>query len=74
MRITIDTDKSIFIVPDTFKSNLEKHNAILATAGVKAVTAKEYIESAIAKAFKNPILTKEEAKNYDPTFESKIAK
>ena len=29
MRITLDTDKGIFIVPNTFKKNLEKQNEIL---------------------------------------------
>lgn len=34
MRITIDTDKGIFIVPKTFRGTLEKQNEILKKAGV----------------------------------------
>ena len=34
MRITIDTDKGIFIVPNTFEKTLEKQNEILKKAKV----------------------------------------
>ena len=34
MRITIDTDKGIFIVPTTFEKTLEKQNEILKKAKV----------------------------------------
>lgn len=35
MRITIDTEKGIFIVPNTFEKTLAKQNDILKKAGVE---------------------------------------
>ena len=77
IRITIDTDKGIFIVPNTFENTLKKQNDILKKAGVsddKLMTARKFIEEAIKEAFGNPILTTEKAKEYDPTMKDKIAK
>ena len=77
MRITIDTDKGIFIVPNTFKKTLEKQNEILKKASVpedKLITERKFIEDAIAEAFKHPILTKEESSKWDPDFEKQVAK
>lgn len=76
MRITLDTDKGIFIVPNTFKKTLEKQNEILKKAGVsedKLITERKFIEEAIAEAFKRPIITKEKVKNWDPNFENQVA-
>ena len=76
MRITIDTEKKIFIVPNTFDKTLKKQNDILKKAGVsedKLITTRKYIEDAIKEAFGNPILTTEKAKDYDPTMKDKIA-
>ena len=56
MRITIDTDKGIFIVPKTFRGTLEKQNEILKKAGVsddKLITERKFIEEAVNEAFKN---------------------
>ena len=77
MRIIIDTDKGIFIVPNTFEKTLEKQNEILKKAGVsedKLITERKFIEEAIAEAFKRPIITKEKVKNWDPNFENQVAK
>ena len=75
MRITIDTDKGIFIVPNTFESNLAKQNEILKKAGVdKQITTKQFIEEAIAEAFTRPILTQEQAKEWNPDLENQMAK
>jgi len=75
MRITIDTEKGIFIVPNTFDKTLEKQNAILKKAGVeKEVTRKSFIEEAIADAFNRPILTQEQAKEWNPDLEKQFAK
>ena len=76
MRITIDTDKGIFIVPNTFKKTLEKQNEILKKAGVtdKLITEKTFIEEAIKDAFTRPILTQEQAKEWDPELEKQMAK
>ena len=75
MRITIDTDKGIFIVPNTFDKTLEKQNAILKKAGVeKEVTKKSFIEDAVKDAFTRPILTQEQAKEWNPELEKQFAK
>lgn len=75
MRITIDTDKGIFIVPNTFESNLAKQNEILKKAGVdKQITTKQFIEEAIKDAFTRPILTQEQAKEWNPDLENQMAK
>ena len=75
MRITIDTDKGIFIVPNTFESTLAKQNAILAKAGVdKEVTAKSFLEDAVKEAFTRPILTQEQAKKWNSDLEKQFAK
>ena len=76
MRITIDTDKGIFIVPNTFKKTLEKQNEILKKAGVtdKLITEKTFIEEAIKDAFTRPILTQEQAKSWNPDLEKQMAK
>ena len=76
MRIILDTEKGIFIVPNTFDKTLKKQNDILKKAGVsedKLITTRKYIEDAIKEAFENPILTTEKAKDYDPTMKDKIA-
>ena len=75
MRITIDTDKGIFIVPNTFENNLAKQNKILKKAGVeKEITTKQFIEEAIKEAFTRPILTQEQAKEWNPDLENQVAK
>lgn len=75
MRITIDTEKGIFIVPNTFDKTLEKQNAILKKAGVeKEVTKKSFIEDAVKDAFTRPILTQEQAKEWNPELEKQFAK
>lgn len=75
MRITIDTEKGIFIVPNTFDSTLKKQNEILKKAGVaKSITAKKFIEDAIKEAFTRPILTQAQSKEWDPSLENQFAK
>lgn len=77
MRITIDTDRGIFIVPTTFDKTLEKQNDILKKAGVsedKLVTPRKFIEAAVKEAFTRPILTTEQAKEWDPNLENQVAK
>ena len=76
MRITIDTDKGLFIVPNTFEKTLAKQNEILKKAGVedKEITAKSFIEDAVKEAFTRPILTQEQAKEWNPNLENQFAK
>ncbi len=76
MRIIIDTDKGIFIVPKTFRGTLKKQNEILKKAGVsedKFITERKFIEEAIAEAFKRPILSTDQAKDWNPDLENQIA-
>lgn len=77
MRIILDTDKGIFIVPETFRKTLEKQNEILKKAGLpedKLVTDRKFIQEAIEEAFKRPIVTKEQAKKWDSKMEQQVAK
>lgn len=77
MRIIIDTEKGVFIVPKTFKGTLKKQNDILAKAGVsedKFITERKFIEDAIKDAFTRPILTTEQAKEWNPDLEKQVAK
>lgn len=73
MRITIDTEKGIFIVPNTFSKTLNKQNEILKKAGVdKVITPKEFIEDAVEEAFQRPVVTQEQVKNWNPNFEHQV--
>lgn len=77
MRIILDTDKGIIIVPKTFRATLKKQNEILKKAGVpedKFVTERKFIEEAIEEAFKRPILSTEQAKEWNPDLENQVAK
>ena len=77
MKITIDTEKGIFVVPNSFFTTIEKQNKLLKKAGVaddKLVTAKQTIEEAIAEAFKRPILTVNQAKDWNPDLENQTTK
>lgn len=74
MRITVDTEKGIFIVPNTFEKNLEKQNKILRQAGAKEITTKEFIQKAVEDAFTRPILTQAQAKDWNADLENQMAK
>lgn len=77
MRIILDTDKGVFIVPKTFKETVKKQNDILKKAGVsedKYITERKFIEDAINDAFNRPIITKEQAKDWNPDLEKQVAK
>lgn len=76
MKITIDTERGIFIVPNSFHSTIEKQNKLLKSAGVsddKLITAKKIIEDAVAEAFKRPVLTVAQARDWNPDLENQIA-
>lgn len=77
MRIIIDTDKGIFIVPNTFRKTIKKQNDILKKAGVdkkNLITERSFIEDAIKEAFTRPILSAEQARDWNPDLENQIAK
>lgn len=76
MRIIIDTDKGIFIVPNTFRKTIKKQNDILKKANVdekNLITERKFIEDAIEEAFKRPILSADQAKDWNPDLENQIA-
>ena len=76
MRIIIDTDKGIFIVPNTFRKTIKKQNDILKKANVdekNLITERSFIEDAIKEAFTRPILSTEQAKDWNPDLENQIA-
>lgn len=77
MKITIDTERGIFIVPNSFFDIIEKQNKLLKKAGVseeKYITERSVIEDAVAEAFKRPILTVSQAKDWNPKLENQVAK
>lgn len=77
MRIILDTEKGVFIVPKTFRATLKKQNEVLKKAGVpedKFITERKFIEEAIEDAFKRPILSAEQAKDWNPDLEHQVAK
>ena len=77
MRIIIDTDKGVFIVPNTFRKTIKKQNDILKKAGVdekNLITERSFIEDAIKEAFTRPILSAEQARDWNPDLENQIAK
>ena len=64
MRITIDTDKEVIIVPDTYYQQIDKKNEVLekAGAGDKKIDYTKYIEESFASAIKKPIIRKSDLK------------
>lgn len=76
MKITIDTEKGIFVVPNSFFSTIENQNKILENAGVekeKFITAEKIIRNAVEDAFNRPILTQKQAKDWNPDLEKQMA-
>ena len=72
MKITIDTDRGLFIVPNTFFAEIEKQNKYLKKAGVpeeKFNTAEKVIKEAYEEAMKRPVLTVKQAKDWNPELE-----
>lgn len=76
MRITIDTERGLFIVPNTFFTEIEKQNKYLKKAGVsedKFNTPENVIREAFDEALKRPILTVKQAKEWNPELEKQTA-
>lgn len=56
---------------------MKKQNDILKKAGVaddKLITERKFIEDAVKDAFTRPILTTEQAKEWNPDLENQVAK
>lgn len=76
MKIIIDTNRGLFIVPNTFFKEIEKQNKYLKEAGVdkeKFNTAEKVITEAFNEAMKRPILTVKQAKEWDEELENQTA-
>ena len=77
MKITIDTERGIFIVPNTFFNEIENQNKYLKKAGVpeeKFNTAEKVIKEAFDEAMKRPVLTVKQAKDWNPELEKQTVK
>ena len=63
MKITIDTDKEIIVVPNTFYGNIDKMNEALKLAGVddKRIDYVQYVKDSFEKAIANPLQRKSDA-------------
>lgn len=66
MRITIDTEKEIIIVPDTFFKQIDRRNDIIAKAGVTDTKIEyiDFVKQSFEAAIQNPMIRKEDLKNF----------
>ena len=63
MRIEIDTEKNLIIVPNTYYEQIDKKNKTLSEAGVdKKIDYVQYIKDSFEKAIDNKISRKEDLK------------
>lgn len=63
MRIEIDTEKNLIIVPNTYYDQIDKKNKILSEAGVdKKIDYVQYIKDSFEKAVSNKVIRKEDIK------------
>ena len=77
MKITIDTDKGIIIAPASLLNDIEKKNEALKAAGVeedKFISARKVVLDYVEEALKRPILTPNQAKDWNPELEKQMAK
>ncbi|MBE5944810.1 MAG: hypothetical protein J6J16_08175 [Lachnospiraceae bacterium] len=60
MRIIIDTEKELIIVPDTYYKQIDKKNEVLVKAGAedKKLDYVQYVKDSFDNAIKNPMLRK----------------
>ena len=65
MRITIDTEKEVIIVPDTFYKQIDRRNEIIAKAGVTGtkIDYVDFIKKSFEAAINNPVIRKMDLKN-----------
>ena len=63
MRIEVDTEKNLIIVPNTYYDQIDKKNKILSEAGVdKKIDYVQYIKDSFEKAVANKVIRKEDIK------------
>ena len=56
MRIIIDTEENVVIVPETYFKQIGKMNEIIEESGGKKIDYTQYVKDAFAKAISNPIV------------------
>ena len=63
MRIEIDTEKNLIIVPNTYYEQIDKKNQVLSDAGVETkIDYTQYIRDSFNKAIESKIIRKEDLK------------
>jgi len=63
MRITIDTDLQVIIVPNSYYNQVDALNDIIEAAGGKKLDYTEYIETLFQKAYKTKIIRQSDVAN-----------
>lgn len=58
MKITIDTDKELIIVPDTYYANIDKMNKNIELGGGTPVDYTDYVKKSFEAAIANPMKRK----------------
>ena len=63
MRIEIDTEKNLIIVPNTYYEQIDRKNQVLSDAGVDTkIDYTQYIRDSFNKAIESKIIRKEDLK------------
>lgn len=65
MRIIIDTEKEVIIVPDTYYQQIDRKNNVLEKAGVekeKMIDYTKFVKDAFETAYAKPFIRKEDLK------------
>lgn len=60
MRITIDTDLQVIIVPNSYYTQVDALNDIIESAGGRKLDYTEYIETLFQKAYRTKIICQSE--------------
>lgn len=65
MRIIIDTEKEVIIVPDTYYQQIDRKNNVLEKAGVekeKMIDYEQFVKDSFEIAFAKPFIRKADLK------------
>ena len=67
MRITIDTELQVIIVPDSYYDHVDRLNEIITEAGGDELEYKTYIKTLFDKAYNTKIIRTEDVKKMKST-------
>lgn len=67
MRITIDTDLQVIIVPNSYYDHVDRLNEIITEAGGDELDYKEYIHTLFKKAYDTKIIRSDDVKKMKGT-------